>query len=288
MGFKTFLEFIKVEHSLFSLPFIYSGTLLAMHHAQMPLAAFWSYFLWVTLAAVGARTAAMAINRIIDRNIDAKNPRTKERALPAKKLSLDNAYLITIISCLLLFVSAYMLNDLAYKLAGIPLVFFILYPYMKRISWLSHLVLGVSWAIGPLGGWIAVTGSFVDFSIPLALALSGALWVTGFDIIYSILDVKFDKAEKLYSIPAIFGIDNGLKMSFLLHVGMFFPLLYIYQATRLGFVYLVSLLAAFVLIAYEHRLSKNRDEKQINKAFFDVNAIVGWVILIGIIGGIIY
>lgn len=279
------LEFIKVEHSLFSLPFIYSGTLLAMKLNGIPLGNFWDYFVWVTLAAIGARTAAMTINRIIDRGIDAKNPRTKERALATRKLTLGKAYLITVVSSLLLFFSSYKLNHLALSLSPVPLAFFVLYPYMKRISWLSHLVLGISWAIGPLGGWVAVTGSFESFSVPLALALSGALWVTGFDIIYALLDSEFDRKEKLFSIPAAFGPGTALNVSFAVHLAMFLPLVYIRNAVNLGAGYAICLAAAFSLIMYEHAISRKRDEKSINTAFFSVNAVVGWIIFAGVLWG---
>lgn len=282
------LEFIKVEHSLFSLPFIYSGALLAMKLSGIPIGNFWDYFVWVTLAAIGARTAAMAINRIVDRRIDAKNPRTKDRALAAGRLTTGKAILITISSSLLLFISSHKLNALAFSLAPLPLAFFVLYPYMKRVSWLSHLVLGISWAIGPLGGWVAVTGSFASFSVPLALALSGALWVTGFDIIYALLDMEFDRKEKLFSIPAAFGAGAALNISFAVHVAMFLPLAYIQKAAGLGMGYVACLAVAFSLIMYEHAISRKRDEKSINTAFFSVNAVVGWIIFAGVLVGILW
>ncbi|MBI5355363.1 MAG: UbiA family prenyltransferase [Candidatus Aenigmarchaeota archaeon] len=161
------------------------------------------------------------------------------------------------------------------------------FRHTNSIPWLSHIVLGISWAIGPLGGWVAVTGSFGSFSIPLALALSGALWVAGFDIIYALLDVEFDKKEGLFSIPAAFGTKNALRISFALHAAMFLPLLYVQNAMGLGISYVACLVVAAALILYEHAISRRRDEKSINTAFFNVNAVVGWILFLGILGGVL-
>jgi 4-hydroxybenzoate polyprenyltransferase len=228
---KIILEMIKFEHTIFALPFAYLGavlgsfvmtyymnysegafSLLAYHYNAIT----WNEILWITLAMVGARSAAMALNRLIDRFIDAKNPRTKTRAIPAGLLSAKEVYLFIIGSFVLLFVSAYMLNPLAVKLLPIAVFFLVIYSYTKRFTWACHFVLGVALGLAPLGGWVGTTGTLHGEAFVLFLTV--VFWTAGFDIIYATQDVDFDQKEKIYSIPNAFGTAKALRIARVCHV----------------------------------------------------------------------
>ncbi|MDP4161419.1 MAG: UbiA-like polyprenyltransferase, partial [Bacillota bacterium] len=208
---RVFFEMIKIEHTLFALPFAYLGAFLAAE--GLPPA---SKLLWITLAMIGARTAAMSLNRVIDRHIDARNPRTAQRALPAGQLRVKEVYLYTVLSFLLLGYSAYKLNLLALMLMPIAVFFLVLYPYTKRFTWTCHLVLGISLGLAPAGAWIGVNGHWA--LTPVLLGLGVMSWVAGFDVVYACQDVEFDRKEGLHSIPAIFGVQRGLEISAFLHI----------------------------------------------------------------------
>src|SRR5215210_3476284 len=212
---RTTLEMIKIEHTLFALPFAFLGAVLAAR--GFPTV--WQ-ILWIVVAMVGARSAAMAFNRIADRNFDAKNPRTATRALPAGLLSVGFVWAFTIISAALFVLAAAMLNRLTLLLSPIALACVLLYSLTKRWTQLSHLVLGASLSIAPTGAWIAVRGA-IDSPVPLLLSLVVLLWTAGFDVLYACQDYDFDRAAGLRSIPARVGINRALWISRLLHAAAF-------------------------------------------------------------------
>ena len=272
------LEMIKIEHTLFALPFAFLGAVLAAN--GLPTL---HQLIWITLAMVGARSTAMAFNRIADREYDALNPRTATRALPAGLLSVGFVWAFTIVSAALFFVAAAMLNRLALILAPVALASLILYSYSKRWTLLSHIVLGWCLAMAPTGAWIAVRGAF-DSPIPLLLSLVVLLWTAGFDVLYACQDYEFDSKIGLHSIPRRFGIANSLLTARLFHLCAFLALVTLYWITQLGVVALIGVLATGVLLIYQHRLVRADDLSKLNAAFFTTNAFVS-VILFVTFGG---
>jgi 4-hydroxybenzoate polyprenyltransferase len=272
------LEMIKIEHTLFALPFAFLGAVLAAN--GLPTL---HQLIWITLAMVGARSTAMAFNRIADREYDALNPRTATRAIPAGLLSVGFVWAFTIVSAVLFFVAAAMLNRLALILAPVALASIVLYSYSKRWTLLSHAVLGWCLAIAPTGAWIAVRGA-LDSPIPLLLSLVVLLWTAGFDVLYACQDYEFDSKTGLHSIPRRFGIANSLLIARLFHLCAFLALLTLYWITQLGVVALIGVLATGVLLIYQHRLVRADDLSKLNAAFFTTNAFVS-VILFVTFGG---
>ena len=272
------LEMIKIEHTLFALPFAFLGAVLAAD--GLPTL---HQLVWITLAMVGARSTAMAFNRIADREYDALNPRTATRALPAGLLSVGFVWAFTVVSGVVFFVAAAMLNRLAFILAPVALASIILYSYSKRWTLLSHVVLGWCLAIAPTGAWIAVRGA-LDSPVPLFLSLVVLLWTAGFDVLYACQDYEFDLKTGLHSIPRRFGIANSLLIARLFHLGAFLALLTLYWITQLGVVALLGVLATGVLLIYQHRLVRADDLSKLNAAFFTTNAFVS-VILFVTFGG---
>lgn len=272
---KIFLEMIKFEHTIFALPFAFMGALLGsvVVNGVYPS---WAQVGWVTLAMVGARTAAMGLNRIIDKVIDAKNPRTASRAIPAGLISSGWAMVFVVISFALLFWATWNLNSLSMKLLPIAVLFLVGYSYTKRFTWLCHVILGLTIAMAPMGGWIAVTGEITGVSLIFYVTI--ALWTAGFDIIYACQDVEFDQKEGVYSIPSRFGIKNGLFIARAFHMLTAVGLLCIFFMTDLSFVYLIGLLIAYAILYYEHRLVSPTDLSKLNAAFFTMNGILSVVV----------
>lgn len=205
------MRFVKFEHTLFALPFAYGGMLLATR--SWP--GFWVFF-WVTVAMVGARTASMALNRVIDAEIDARNPRTAEREIPQGVLSKRQGLILAFAGFALLALAGAALNPLTFALLPVAVFFLALYPYTKRFTWLCHLWLGLTIGAAAAGGWIAVTGAFAPAAV--ALWAGVAAWIAGFDVIYAVLDVEVDRREGVYSIPAHFGVETALEISAALHL----------------------------------------------------------------------
>jgi len=278
---RTTLEMIKIEHTLFALPFAFLGAVLAAR--GIPTAA---QILWITLAMAGARSTAMAFNRIADRDFDASNPRTKTRAIPAGALSVGFVLAFTIISAGVFLLAAAMLNRLTLILSPIALASIILYSYTKRWTMLSHLILGWCLAIAPTGAWIAVRGS-VDSPTPLLLSLVVMLWTAGFDVLYACQDYDFDRREGLYSIPARFGVARALWISRALHVCAFAALVALYFVTRLGPLAVIGVIVTGALLGYQHTLVRANDLSKLNAAFFTTNAFVS-VILFLTFGGAVF
>jgi 4-hydroxybenzoate polyprenyltransferase len=286
---KKYFTFIKIEHTLFSLPVIYSGVLLgylaivlsgrALPGSQDVL----KTCLWVLLAATGARTAGFALNRIIDRQIDARNPRTATRDLPARRMSLTGAYGVFGFGAGAYLVAAWNLNDLCLYLSPIPIVVFGLYPFMKRFTIYAHFGVGLSLALGPLGGYFAVRPIVDEFAIPaILLSCFTWFWVSGFDIIYATSDEDFDRAEGLFSFPARFGSRKALRYSALIHLVSFGILASLYVlAFSLSLVALSMLLIIAVLFYLEHKKAQD-----VELAFFHINSALGFVVLLFTLFGV--
>src|SRR3989440_7098235 len=271
---RTTLEMIKIEHTLSALPFAFLGAVLAAR--GVPTA--WQ-IIWITVAMVGARSTAMAFNRIADKDYDARNPRTKMRAIPAGALSAGFVWGFTIVSATVFFVAAAMLNRLTLLLSPVALASVVLYSYTKRWTLLSHLILGWCLAIAPTGAWIAVRGT-IDSPIPLLLSLVVMLWTAGFDVLYACQDYDFDRREGLYSIPARFGISGALWSSRLLHAGAFATLVALYFLTNLGVLAILGVFATGALLIYQHTLVRANDLTRLNAAFFTTNAFVSVILLL--------
>ena len=278
---KTTLRMIKFEHTLFALPFAFLGAVLAA--GGLPE---WHQILFITLAMVGARSAAMTFNRIVDRDIDAENPRTANRELPSGQLSVGFAWAFLSASILLFLFAAYSLNWLAFVLSPIALVSILGYSYAKRFTALAHVLLGWALAISPTAAWIAVRGT-IDSELPLLLSLFVLMWTAGFDVLYACQDYEFDKRSGLRSIPARFGIKNSLRISRLFHTQAFVVLLIFFAASELGSIAFAGVLAVGALMIYQHMLVKVDDLSRMNAAFFTTNAFVS-VILLLTFGGAVF
>ena len=287
---RTFLEFVKIEHTLFALPFVLAGMILGFVQEGIPLAPSLEgarIFLLVLVAAAAARTLGMTLNRIVDRHIDAANPRTAMRALPAGTMSLSTARTLALASAVLLFGACWLLNGTVLLLSPILVLLFFAYPYAKRVTWACHLVLGLAFLCAPAGGFLAVTNGFAGWWPPFLLGLAALCWVAGFDVIYALLDVEFDRAHDVQSVPARFGETAARQVAAGLHaLAVVFLALFAYAAGLDWPMYVAVILVAVVL-AYEHAIVDHEDPAAINKAFFNVNAGVGWVVLAGLVAALL-
>lgn len=273
---SIFLEMIKFEHSIFALPFAYMGLILA--EGGWP--SFFLFF-WVTLAMVSFRTYGMAINRIIDKTIDAKNPRTSQRALPQGQLSLPFVGAVTLVSLVVFVLVCAVLGPLCLSLSIFPILFATLYPWMKRFSWMCHFVLGFVLGIAPYGAWIAARG---DFSwIPGLLTIGVSTWVAGFDIIYALADLDFDRRERLFSVPARFGHNAALRSVTLLHSLSLAAWLLLGKAAGMGAFYYVGFFVVLVLIIRENWLIRKFGTLKIQEAFFKLNACISMVLFLAVL-----
>jgi 4-hydroxybenzoate polyprenyltransferase len=278
---KITLEMIKIEHTLFALPFAFLGAALAARDLQPQPASFWiSKLLWITLAMVGARSAAMTFNRIADRKIDAANPRTAGRALPAGLLDVKFAAAFAVVSAALFLLAASQLNRLTLILSPIALGSVLLYSYTKRFTLLSHLILGWCLAIAPSGAWIAIQGRLT--LVPVLLSLSVMLWTAGFDVLYACQDYDFDRRSGLHSIPRQFGIAKSLWIARGIHALMFASLVVFFLNAHLGWFGLVGVIATGALLVYQHSIVKANDLSRLNAAFFTTNACVSLILFVTI------
>ncbi len=272
---------IKFEHTLFALPFAFLGAVLAAD--GLPSA--WQ-IIWITVAMIGARSAAMSFNRIIDRKFDAENPRTANRELPSGKLSVTFAWTFFAASVAVFLLSCYELNQLTLILSPVALASVLGYSYAKRFTNFSHLILGWALAISPTGAWIAVRGA-IDSEVPILLSLLVMMWTAGFDVLYACQDFEYDKQKGLRSIPARFGIKNSLTIARIFHAQAFFVLVLLFIITDLGWLALFGVIATGALLVYQHTLVKADDLSRLNAAFFTTNAFVS-VILFLTFGGAVY
>ena len=273
------LDAIKFEHTVFALPFAY----IAMVLAAGGWPGGWTVG-WATAAMVGARTCAMATNRVVDRVIDARNPRTLERHLPTGTLRVGELRLLAAAGAALMLVAAAMLNPLCLALAPLALVFLVGYSYTKRFTWTSHWILGFTDGMAAAGGWIAVRAAVDAPAFILWFALT--VWIAGFDLIYACQDVAVDRAQGLHSVPARFGVAAALTVARLNHALTAVALAVLGWSTGLGFLYWVGWAAVVALLAYEHSLVSPRDLSRLDVAFFNVNGYIALIVLASVVGGL--
>ncbi len=272
---RSLLNFLKIEHTLFSLPLIFGGVFLASKNIPPP-----PLVLLIMLGATSARTVALTLNRLIDREIDKRNPRTADRDLPSGRLSITQALGILSIGLTVYFLSACLISDFCFYLSPIPLVVFTIYPYLKRFTPLAHFGVGLGLSMAPLGGWFAVVGSFSPVLPGALLSFSTLLWVTGFDIIYSTLDEEFDREANLYSFVVRFGKVRALQISGYLHLASYAVLVVLF------FVYIKAVLGLpFLLLSGYLLYLEHKKAEDVELAFFRINAAFGFVVFLMIIVG---
>jgi len=267
---KNYLSLIKFSHTIFALPFAIIGFFLAINSNNATIN--WLTLVYVVLCMVFARSAAMAFNRYIDRDIDKANDRTADvREIPNGTITPKNALLFVIINCVLFIATTYFINPLCFYLSPVALVVVLGYSLTKRFTALCHLVLGLGLSLAPIGAYLAVTGQF-DW-LPLFFSFSVLFWVSGFDIIYALQDEAFDKQQKLHSIPVLLGTKNALMLSNILHLITAFFILYAGYYANLGMFYWVGSIIFIGLLSYQHFLVKPTDLSKVNLAFFTTNGI---------------
>ncbi|MGB6666976.1 MAG: UbiA-like polyprenyltransferase [Candidatus Acidiferrum sp.] len=277
---RTVLEMIKFEHSVFALPFALTGALLAARATHQPPKGWPTLrqFLWIVVAMVAARSAAMTMNRIADLRYDKENPRTQQRALATGALSLQFAWLFTFAAIVLFFLAAWQLNPLALKLAPLAIAILFFYSFTKRFTNWSHIFLGFALGISPAAAWIAVTGG-LD---PRMLILCGAvtLWVGGFDVLYACQDIDYDRRAGLYSVPKRFGIAGALLIARIMHIGVIALLSWLASTFALPWPAWAGVVVVAALLAYEHSLVKPGDLSKLDAAFFAVNGYISLLFLL--------
>ena len=266
------LDMIRFEHSVFALPFALTGALLAVREDGLATAGLAWKFSWIVVAMVGARSAAMAFNRLLDADLDARNPRTRGRHLPAGLLSRSFGWGFTAVSALVFLIAARALNDLCFRLAPVALGVVFFYSFTKRFTTISHLLLGFSLGIAPAAAWIAIRGSLDPRILWLTLAVT--LWTAGFDVIYACPDYEFDGQEGLFSLPRRFGIAGALRISRLFHLGMVLSLAALVRGFGLGALSIAGVAVVALLLIYEQSLVTPRDLSRVNAAFFTMNGCV--------------
>jgi 4-hydroxybenzoate polyprenyltransferase len=270
---KIILEMIKFEHTIFALPFAFTGALLAARGLPS-----WETILWITVAMVGARSAAMGFNRWADRKFDAENPRTRTRALPMGLVSPAQVVMFTAVSSLLLVYAAFRLNPLSFYLSPVALAVVFLYSYTKRFTFLAHAFLGLAISGAPLGAWIAVTGRFEAPAVVLGVAV--LFWLLGFDTLYALQDMEFDRKAGLHSIPQRFGVRRSLVIARVSHVVTMAALIWLASLLSLGWYYLAGVIISLCLIVYEHSLVREGDLTKLNFAFFNMNGYISVTIFL--------
>lgn len=279
-GLRDYLELVKFSHTIFALPFALGAMLIAAQ--GLPA---WNIVGWILLAMVGARTAAMGFNRIVDRHIDAKNPRTANREIPAGKIKVWQAALLVIISSALFIFAAWSLNPLAFLLSFPTLALLLGYSYCKRFTSLAHFVLGLCLGIAPMGAWIAVKGKFE--LAPIMLTLAVMFWVAGFDVIYATMDDAFDRDNGIHSLVQKWGIKGALFGAKIFHAIFIVLMLAFGFLAGLKVLFPIGVLGIAAFLIYEHALVKVEDIKKINAAFFTVNGIISVIFLALVIVSII-
>lgn len=285
---KNTLELVKFSHTIFVLPFALSAFLLAFYDkypGSVGTGFFYEKIIWIIIAMAAGRSGAMAFNRVIDRKIDAGNKRTMGRPIPAGQLTVLYSVIFGLISYAVLVLAAYELNFTSFILSPFAIFFITFYSFTKRFTFLSHAVLGISMALGPIGTWIAVTGG-IDYKI-LILGLAVALWGSGFDILYSIMDYDFDAANGLFSIPVKFGIKTSVILSRILHILSIACLIYIYFLFNLNFFYIAGISLVIILFAYEHFLVY-KSLNNIDAAFFVMNGYISVTLFVFILASLSY
>ncbi|MEV4507652.1 menaquinone biosynthesis prenyltransferase MqnP [Dactylosporangium sp. NPDC049525] len=270
---KAFLRLVAIEHSVFALPFAYLSALTAMtiHGGRVN----WTDLLLVTVAMVGARTFAMAANRIIDRHIDARNPRTSQRELVTGAVSVRTAWTGATVALVVFLGAAALLNPLCLALAPLAVVPLVLYPYGKRFTNWPHALLGVAQMVGPVGAWLAVTGDLRGSGAAWVLGAAVGLWIGGFDLIYACQDATVDREIGVHSVPSRYGVPFALHLSTAAHVVTFGLFVWFGQLVDLGWLWWIGLVATAVAFIYEHAIVRPDDLSRVNRAFFTANGFVG-------------
>lgn len=278
---KIIFSDIKIQHTVFALPFAVMSAFLAA--GGLPE---WETLGWILIAMFGARNAAMAFNRIVDAKLDARNPRTQNRALPAGKVTVVQYSIFLLASSALLVWASYMLNPLAFYLSPVALAIVFFYSITKRFTSWSHVYLGFALACAPVGAWVAVKEEISLVSLILGAAV--VFWLIGFDIIYSCLDVEADHENEVYSVPKRFGVDCALKIAYAAHGIMILFLLGMLWHPALGALYVVGVITVAELLVYEHSLVKSDDLSKVNFAFFNVNGIIGVGLMCVVIADVVW
>ncbi len=268
-----YLRMIKISHSVFALPFAFTGAVLA----ASGIPTFHQIF-WIVLAMVGARSGAMGLNRIIDRDIDKANPRTKQREIPSGKIRVIDAAIFTIISFSIMIFSAYQLNTMCLLLSPVAIGILFFYSYTKRFTWMSHFFLGLAISGAPLGSWIAVRGTFDMDILPLCLGV--VFWLAGFDVLYALQDIDFDKRQGLYSIPQRYGIKRSLSLARIFHLVTISMLIMTGLIFQLGLAYWAGIILVAGLLIYEHSLVKPDDLSRLDMAFFNMNGYISLTVFV--------
>jgi 4-hydroxybenzoate polyprenyltransferase len=264
----TYGRMIKFSHTLFALPFALSSVVLAsLHYRVTPEKLF-----WILVAMVGARSSAMGFNRVVDKKFDALNPRTKNRELPSGKITTFEAIVFIIFFSALFVYASYKLNKLCFYLSPVALAVVFFYSFTKRFTWLSHLFLGVSLGLAPVGAWLAIAGRF-DLA-PIVLGFAVLTWISASDIIYACQDYEFDLKHGLYSIPQKFGIEKALKISSTIHLLTFLSFVALKYILNLGTIYTIGLILIGVLLIYQHKIVSASDLSKVNFAFNNINSLV--------------
>ena len=267
---------VRLPHTVFALPFALVGVVLASYVASITLIT----VVWVVVAFTTARFAAMGFNRIVDREIDARNPRTRSREIPSGTMTVREATVAVVIASVAFIISAWQLNQLCLALSPLALAWVLFYSYTKRFTRWSHLVLGVGLSIAPVGGYLAVTGAWSNpWWMLIALAVAVATWVGGFDILYALQDVSFDRENGLYSVPSTFGESNALGIARVLHLTTVAALALAGVGAGAGLVYFLGVIVAAALLLYEHSLVKADDFSRLDAAFFTMNGVISIVFL---------
>jgi 4-hydroxybenzoate polyprenyltransferase len=268
------MNLVRLPHTIFALPFALVGVVLASYVASITV----TDVLWVVVAFTSARFAAMGFNRVVDREIDALNPRTRSREIPSGVMTVREASVAVAVASIVFFIAAWQLNFLCLVLAPVALGWVLCYSYTKRFTRWSHLVLGVGLSIAPVGGYLAITGSWSDPSwMLIALAIAVATWVGGFDILYALQDVSFDRENGLYSVPAAYGEVNALGIARVLHLATVAGLAIAGFGAGAGALYFAGALVAGLLLLYEHSLVKSDDFSRLDAAFFTMNGLISIV-----------
>jgi 4-hydroxybenzoate polyprenyltransferase len=275
---KSITDFVKIEHTLFSLPLIFAGVFLAS-----PKPPSLKLIMLILAAALGARTTALALNRIIDRHIDKRNPRTTDRELPSGRMPLGGAFIVLIAGFALYEFSAKLISPFCLALSPIPLAIFLIYPYMKRFTSFAHFGVGFGLSMAPLGGWFAVKNTAEGMLPGLLLSLFMVFWAAGFDVIYSTLDEAFDRGEKLYSFTSRYGRKRALKISACLHVFSFVVLVGLFTLQIRALAALPLLIVSGYLLYLEHRKAED-----VELAFFRINAVIGFAVLAMVLAGVYF
>lgn len=270
---RIILEMIKFEHTIFALPFAFTGAVLGANGLPS-----WGTLFWITVAMVGARSAAMGYNRLVDREFDAANPRTRDRALPLGLVTPKQVIIFTAVSSLVLVAASFMLNRLAFFLSPLALAIVFFYSYTKRFTAFSHAFLGLAISLAPIGAWIAVTGRLDAPALVLGIAV--LFWLVGFDVLYALQDVEFDNNAGLHSIPRLVGVRRALWISRAAHAVTVVALIVLSAVLTLGWFYLFGVLIAAGLLVYEHSLVKEDDLSKLNIAFFNMNGYLSVAIFL--------